>query len=120
MSCSDIVRTALFLFVKTCYYRAMKKQTKKPIKKIVIKKPGKPVGVVMHYYDHIKVGVIKLSAPLAEGDEIRIMGGENTDFNQTVKSMQVDHKPVKKAKKGVSVGLKVKEKVREGYKVYKV
>ena len=31
-----------------------------------------------------------------------------------------DHEKVKKAKKGDSVGLKVSEKVREGYKVYKV
>ena len=55
-----------------------------------------------------------------EGDEIRIMGGENTDFNQKVQSMQVDHKEVKKAKKGDSIGLKVSEKVRDGYLVYKV
>lgn len=80
----------------------------------------KPIGEVTHYFSHIKVGVVKLSAPLSQGDEIRIMGGENTDFNQTVDSMQVDHKEIKKAKKGDSVGLKVSEIVREGYKVYKV
>jgi hypothetical protein len=33
--------------------------------------------------------------------------------------MQIDHKPVKLAKKGKSIGLKVKEHVREGYKVFK-
>lgn len=105
---------------------AAKKTVKKVVKKIVRKsihpvvKMGKPIGLVTHYYDHIKVGVIKLSAPLKEGDEIRIMGGEATDFNQTVKSMQMDHKEIKKAPKGKSIGLKVKEKVREGYKVYKV
>ena len=66
------------------------------------------------------MAVIDLSSSLKEGDEIRIVGGENTDFNQTVDSMQVDHKEVKIAKKGDSVGLKVKEKVHEGYKVYKV
>jgi|SRR3989344_1005981 len=81
---------------------------------------GKLVGKIAHYFSNISVGVIKLSAPLSEGDQIRIMGGENTDFNQEVESMQVDHKAVKKAKKGESVGLKVSEKVREDYKVYKV
>ncbi len=84
------------------------------------KKVSKPAGIVTHYFDKIKVGVIKLAVPLKEGDEIRIMGGENTDFNQTVKSMQVDHELVKKAAKGKSIGLKVKERVRDGYKVYKV
>lgn len=87
---------------------------------MIVKKIGKPIGKVIHYYDHIGVGVIKLSAPLSKGDEIRVMGGESTDFNQKVVSMQLDHKELKKATKGNSIGLKVKEKVREGYKVYKV
>lgn len=123
----------------------MKKAAKKPSKKLVKKikskpkKPAKkkvkakakpnfvkveagkkkPIGKVTHYFDHIKVGVIKLLAPMKVGDEIRIMGGESTDFNQVVKSMQQDHKEIKAAKKGKSIGLKVKEKVREGYRVYK-
>ena len=98
----------------------VKKVAKKKIVAPKVKSPGKLVGKVSHYFSDIKVGVLKLSGPLAVGDEIRIMGGENTDFNQNVASMQVDHKPLKKAKKGDDVGLKVKEKVREGYKVYKV
>lgn len=81
---------------------------------------GKLIGKVTHYFSNIGVGVIDLLAPLNQGDEIRIIGGENTDFNQTVDSMQVDHKEVKKAAKGDSVGLKVSEKIREGYSVYKV
>lgn len=84
------------------------------------KKEGKLVGKVSHYFSNIGVGVIKLSAPLSVGDEIRIMGGESTDFNQTVESLQVDHKELKAAKKGDDVGLKVAQKVREGYSVYKV
>lgn len=84
------------------------------------KEEEKPIGKITHYFSNIGVAVIDLSSPLKEGEEIRIMGGENTDFNQIVDSMQVDHKEVKSAKKGDSVGLKVKEKVHEGYKVYKV
>ena len=79
----------------------------------------KPIGEVTHYFSNIEVAVIKLSASLAEGDKIRIAGGEDTDFEQEVKSMETDHKKVKKAKKGAEIGLKVKDKVREGYKVYK-
>lgn len=82
-------------------------------------KKEKPIGQVTHYFSNIEVAVINLSAPLKAGDKIRITGGEATDFEQKVESMQVDHKPVKSAKKGDSVGMKVAEQVRDGYKVYK-
>lgn len=82
-------------------------------------KKEKPIGEVTHYFSNIEVAVVKLSAPLAEGDKIRITGGEDTDFEQEVESIEADHKKIKKAKKGAEIGLKVKDKVREGYKVYK-
>ena len=81
---------------------------------------GKLIGKVVHYFDKIEVAVIALDAPLKVGETIRIAGGESTDFSQEVESMEVEHEKIKKAKKGDEVGLKVKEKVREGYKVYKV
>lgn len=80
----------------------------------------KLVGKVTHYFSNIGVAVVDLSAPLGQGDEIRIIGGESVDFNQKVDSMQIDREEVQKAKKGDSIGLKVSEKVREGYKVYKM
>ena len=79
----------------------------------------KPIGEITHYFSNIEVAVIKLASALKEGESIRIVGGENTDFTQAVDSMQVEHEKVGSAKKGESIGLKVKEKVREGYKVYK-
>ncbi len=79
----------------------------------------KTIGDVIHFFSKIKVAVLKLKAPLSVGDEIRIVGGEDTDFKQKVDSMESEHEKVKKAKKGDEVGLKVKKKVREGYKVYK-
>ena len=82
-------------------------------------KEGKLVGKITHYFGNIEVAVIKLSDTLKVGDNIRIIGGE-TDFNQTVDSMEIEHQKVKIAKKGESVGLKVEQKVREGYKVYKI
>jgi len=54
------------------------------------------------------------------GDTIKIVGGQDTDFEQEVSSMQIDHQEVKSAKKGDSVGMKVDKKVHEGYKVYKI
>jgi len=80
---------------------------------------GKLIGKISHYFGNIGVAVIELSDKLKVGDTIRIIGGE-IDFNQTVESMEVEHKKIEEAKKGDSVGLKVDQKVREDYKVYKV
>lgn len=80
---------------------------------------GKLIGEISHFFGNISVAVIELSGALETGDSIRIKGGE-TDFTQTVESMEVEHQKTKKAKAGDSVGLKVNERVREGYKVYKI
>lgn len=77
------------------------------------------VGRVTHYFTKISVAVVELSAPLAVGDRIRIRG-PTTDFEQTVESMQIEHKNVERAEAGQSIGLKVKERVREKDRVYKV
>jgi len=82
---------------------------------------GKLIGKVVHYFDKIQVAVIALDeGPLKVGDTLRVEGGEATDFTQEVGSMEVNHQKIKTAKKGDEFGLKVKEKVREGYKVYKI
>jgi putative protease len=81
---------------------------------------GQLIGKITHYFGRIGVAVIELSDALKTGDTIRIAGGADTDFNQTVGSMEIDHKKVETAKAGDSAGLKVDQKVREGYKVYKV
>ena len=84
------------------------------------KKEGKLIGRITHYFANIEVAVIDLTASLKKGDTIRVVGGQETDFEQEIKSMQIDHKEVKSAKKGDSVGTKIGEKVHEGYKVYKI
>ena len=80
---------------------------------------GKLIGKITHYFGNIGVAVIELTDSLKIGDTIRIVGGE-TDFEQVVDSMEVEHQKVEKAKKGDGIGLKISQKVREGYKVYKV
>lgn len=104
-----------------------KKVVKKKAKKVVVKKAtakvkpeGKLIGRITHYFSNIEVAVIDLISPLKTGETIRVVGGQETDFEQEVESMQIEHEQVKSAKKGDSVGTKIAEKVHEGYKVYKV
>jgi len=80
---------------------------------------GKEVGVVKGYLTKIEVVIIELTGVLKQGQKIRI-NGATTDFEQKVDSMQVEHKTVKEAKKGDSIGLKVVGKCREHDKVYVV
>jgi len=78
----------------------------------------KEIGKIAHFFTKISVAVIELKAPLSVGDKIRIVG-PTTDFEQTVESMEIEHQNVKTAKAGQSIGLKVKETVRETDTVYK-
>lgn len=100
--------------------RKVVKNKKNVVIKKTFKKEGKLIGKITHYFSNIEVAVIKLFFPLKIGDTIRVIGGQETDFEQKIKSMQVNHKEIKTAKKGQDIGLKIKEKVHEGYKVYKV
>lgn len=77
------------------------------------------VGKVTHYFTKIGVAVIELKAPLEVGDRILIKGS-TTDLEQTVESMQIEHKNVQRAEAGQSIGLKVKDRVREKDVVYKI
>ncbi|PIR58350.1 MAG: hypothetical protein COU70_01385 [Parcubacteria group bacterium CG10_big_fil_rev_8_21_14_0_10_35_15] len=80
---------------------------------------GKLIGKVTHYFDHVGVAIVDLLETLNIGDTIRIIGGE-VDFTQEVESMEIDHEKIKTAKKGDSIGMKVSERVKDGYQVYKV
>lgn len=80
---------------------------------------AKKIGEVTHFFTDINVGIIKLSDTLEEGEKIRIKGS-TTDFTQKAKSMQIEHETVEKAGKGDSIGLKVKDRVREGDEVFLV
>ncbi len=77
------------------------------------------IGRITHYYSHLSVGIIELTGALNVGDVIHIKGA-HTDFTQAVDSIQVEHQNVSRAEKGKSVGIKVKEKVREHDQVFRV
>ena len=83
----------------------------------MVKEP-KQIGTVSNYFEKIGVASIKLTAALKKGDKIKVVGGE-VDFEQPVKGIQINREEVEKAKKGDEVGVKIKEKVRKGYKVFK-
>ena len=77
----------------------------------------KEIGKVSGYFSHVSVAAIKLSASLKVGDKIHIKGN-TTDFEEKVKSMQIEKDSVEKAKKGDHIGIKVSEKVRPNDTVF--
>jgi len=79
----------------------------------------KLIGKIAHFYSNISVVVIELTDSLSVGDEISIEG-PSTNFTQTVDSMQIEHKNIKEAKKGDSIGLKVISAVKENDSVFKM
>ncbi len=82
--------------------------------------PGeKFVGKVEDFFGKISVIALTLKESLAVGDAIHVLG-HTTDYTEEVKSMQINHQPVKAAKKGDSVGIKVGDKARKGDNVYRV
>ena len=81
--------------------------------------PGKEIGRVTHYFTNIGVAVIELSGDLKVGDKIKIRGA-TSDFEQTVDSMQIEHKEIEEAKAGQAIGMKLKEHARDHDIVYKI
>ncbi len=77
------------------------------------------VGRVSHFFTKISVAVIELTATISVGDRILIKG-PTTNLEQTVDSMEIEHEKVQRAGAGQSIGLKVKDRVRETDVVYKI
>ncbi len=77
------------------------------------------IGRVIHFYSKIGVAIIQLDEELKAGERIAIVGS-TTDLEQNVKSMQVEHQNIETARPGDLVGLKVKDRVREGDAVFKL
>jgi translation elongation factor EF-1alpha len=78
------------------------------------------IGRVTHVFPKIGVAVIEITAgSLKVGETIKIKG-HTSDFTQTVESLQQEHLQIPELKTGASAGMKVKEPVREGDKIYRV
>lgn len=96
-----------------------KKGAKKTAGKAKAAKAEKPIGEVTHFYSKIGVAIVKFNAVVPVGTKVSFKGA-NTDFEETIDSMQYDHKPIDEAPKGKEIGIKVSEKVHEGVLVYPV
>jgi putative protease len=83
----------------------------------MVEQKVREVGTITHYFPKIGVAVLELSDTLSVGDSILIKG-MTTDFEETVRSMQIEHANIVKAQAGQSVGLKVSARVRKGDTVY--
>ncbi|OGO08424.1 MAG: hypothetical protein A3K46_05045 [Chloroflexi bacterium RBG_13_60_9] len=77
------------------------------------------IGVVTHWFNHISVAVLDLSAELKVGDSIHFVG-HNTDFTQTIDSMEIEHQKVQSAGPKKEVALKTAQPVHTGAEVFKV
>ncbi len=77
------------------------------------------VGKVTHYFDRIKVCVIKIQrGTILIGDRLTI-GAKAGSFVQKIWSMQIESLDVKIAQKGQLIGIKVDKPVAAGDIVYK-
>ena len=78
------------------------------------------VGVVAKFFAKPSVAAVKVTAgSIKKGDVLRF-SGHTTEFTEEVISMEVNNQPVEEANVGDFIGLKVKQRVRENDKVYKV
>lgn len=76
------------------------------------------IGKVRNYYQKIKVAEVKIETKeLSIGDNIMIQGPTTGVITQKLKEMQINHKKIKKAKKGQSIAIKT-TKVRPNDKVF--
>ncbi|KKT56107.1 MAG: hypothetical protein UW81_C0011G0011 [Candidatus Giovannonibacteria bacterium GW2011_GWC2_44_9] len=79
----------------------------------------KEIGKVTHWYDKLGVAVLDLKGSLKAGDIVKVRKGTE-EFEDTIVSMQVDHKNVSSAKKGDEVAVKFSQKTKEGAAIYKM
>jgi translation elongation factor EF-1alpha len=78
------------------------------------------IGVVVKFFSKPSVAAIEVTGgSIKKGDTLHYKG-HTTDFTEAVSSMELDNKAIDEAKVGDLIGVKVKERVRESDKVYKV
>ena len=81
---------------------------------------GDQLGVVVNFYAKPSVAAIKVtSGSIKKGDLLKYKG-HTTDFTEEVAGIEINNQLVEEAKANDLIGIKVKERVRENDKVYKV
>ena len=77
-----------------------------------------PIGKVIHFYDKLGVAIIDLeNGGLKVGDQIKFKKGDS-EFTQSIDSLQVEHQSVDSVKSGDSFGLKVNQPTKPGTLVF--
>lgn len=76
-------------------------------------------GIVFQFFAKAMVAAISTEVEIKKGDKVHFKGA-TTDFTQKLESMQIDLKPIEKVAAGIQVGIKVKERVRPGDKMFLV
>jgi putative protease len=82
--------------------------------------PEEQVATVVKFFAKPSVAALEVTGGGIKKGDILHYKGHTTDFTEEVTSMEVDNQTIEEAKKGDLIGLKVKERVRENDKVYKV
>jgi translation initiation factor IF-2 len=79
------------------------------------------IGVITHYYDRIEVATVQLEkGNIKRGDMIKVCDKQGKPiFEQLVESLQIEGKDVETVQKGDEAGMKIDQKVKEGYEVRK-
>lgn len=81
---------------------------------------GDQVGIVVNFYAKPSVAAIKVTmGSIKKGDLLKYKG-HTTNFTEEVTGIEINNQPVEEAKANDLIGIKVKERVRENDKVYKV
>jgi len=80
-----------------------------------------PLGKVTHFFDKISVAIVALTEGLAVGEKVKFVDEKHgVDFEQTVNSLQLDHKELTKAEAGTEAAVKTIQPVKEGTLVFKL
>ena len=113
----------------------IKRDPLKKVSKLKKSKVGKPrsktslmaedkkrvaLGEVTHYFQKIKVCVIRIDSGVLKKGERISLEDNSCSATQIVDSMQIENEDVVTAKQGQLIGLKVKQAVNVGAKVYKI
>jgi len=76
------------------------------------------VGKVTHYFPKVSVAVVEVSGTIKVGDKIKFEDHGAT-FEQEVESMEMEHKKLDVATKGMAIGMKVAGNIKPGATVSK-
>ncbi len=107
-----------------------KKPAKKAGKKKTVRKktavcktpelPAEPIGRVTHYFAKARATALMIERDGIRVGDVLCFKGHTTNFKQTVKSLQIDRRPVPQAEPGEEVGIRVRSRTREHDLVFKL